>query len=55
MKEEENIVEYLHRVDDIVNSIKGLGEKLDEKEIVQKVLRSLPMVYNPKIYYLEDR
>jgi hypothetical protein len=26
MKEEENIVEYLHRVDEVVNSIKATGE-----------------------------
>jgi hypothetical protein len=30
MKEEENIVAYFLRVDEIVNIIKGLGEKVDE-------------------------
>ena len=28
---------------------------MEEKEIVEKVLRSLPMVYNPNISTLEDR
>jgi hypothetical protein len=55
MKEEESIVEYLQRVDEIVNSIRVLGEDLDEKIIVQKVLRSLPMRYDSKVSTLEDR
>ena len=36
MKEEENIATYFLQVDEIVNSIKGLGEKVDEQVIVQK-------------------
>jgi hypothetical protein len=55
MKEEENIDEYLQRVDEIVNSIRALGEELKDKPIVQKILRSLPMRYDAKIYTLEDR
>jgi hypothetical protein len=55
MKEEENIIEYLLRVDEIVNTIIGLGEELDEKIVVQKVLRSFPMRYDPKVSSLEDR
>ena len=34
MKEEENIAAYFLRVDEIVNIIKGLGEKVDEQVIV---------------------
>ena len=55
MDEEENIAAYLLCVDGIVNIIKGFGETIDEKIIVQKVLRSLPMRFNPKISTLEDR
>ena len=55
MKEEENIAEYLIRVDEIVNTIRGLGEELDDKIVVQKVLISLPMRYDPKVSTLEDR
>ena len=43
MKEEENIGEYLLRVDEVVNAIRGLGGKLKEREVVSKVLRTLPM------------
>ena len=43
MKEEENIGEYLLRVDEVVNFVRDLGGKLKEREVVNKVLRTLPM------------
>jgi hypothetical protein len=55
MKEEENIVEYFHRVDDVVNSIREVREELTDKHIVQNILRSLPMIYDAKISTIEDR
>jgi hypothetical protein len=42
-------------VDEIINSIRDLGEELKDKIIVQKVLRSLPMRYDSKVSTLEDR
>jgi hypothetical protein len=38
-----------------VNVIKGLGEEVEESMIVQKILRSLPMRFDPKISSLEER
>jgi hypothetical protein len=38
-----------------VNAIIGLGEEIEESVIVQKILRSLPMRFNPKISVLEER
>ena len=55
MKEEENVGELLLRVDEVVNVIRGLGGKLKEKEVVSKVLRTLPMRYDPKVSTLEER
>jgi hypothetical protein len=55
MKEDENIAAYFLRVDETVNAIIGLGEEIKESVIVQKVLRSLPMRFNPKISTLEER
>ena len=55
MKEEENIVAYFLWVDEIVNIIKGLGEKVEEPIIVQKILRSLPMRFDSKIFAIEER
>ena len=54
MKEDENIVAYFLWVDETVNAIIGLGEEIKESVIVQKVLRSLPMRFNPKISALEE-
>jgi hypothetical protein len=55
MKEEENIVEYFHRVDEVVNSIRATGEEVTDKPIMKKILRSLPMRYNAKISSIEDK
>jgi hypothetical protein len=55
MKEGENIAVYFLRVNEIVNAILGLGEEIKESVIVQKVLRSLPMRFDPKISTLEER
>ena len=55
MKEEENIAEYLLRVDEIVNAIRGLGGVIKEREVVDKVLRTLPMKYDSKVSTVEER
>jgi hypothetical protein len=55
MNEDENISSYFLQVDEIVNEIMGLGEEIKESVIVQKVLRSLPMRFEPKISILEER
>jgi hypothetical protein len=55
MKEDEDIAAYFLQVDEIVNEIIGLGEEIKESVIVQKVLRSLLMRFNPKISTLEER
>jgi hypothetical protein len=54
MKEDENIATYFLRVDETVNEIIVLGEEIEESVIVQKVLRYLPMIFNPKISTLEE-
>ena len=55
MKEYKNITAYFLRFDETVNVIIGLGEEIKESVIVQKVLRSLPMIFDPKISKLEER
>jgi hypothetical protein len=55
MKDEENIFEYFERVDNIINSIRGLGVEVSRNELVEKILRMLPILYNPKVSALEDR
>jgi hypothetical protein len=55
MKEYDNIAAYFLQVDETMNVIIGLGEEIKESVIVQKVLRSLPMRFDPKISTLEER
>jgi hypothetical protein len=55
MKEDEDIAAYFLRVDETMNTIRGLGEEVDESVVIQKVLRSLPIRFDPKISSLEER
>jgi hypothetical protein len=55
MKEDENIATYFLRFYEIVNAIIRLEEEIEESIIFQKVLRSLPMRFDPKISILEER
>jgi hypothetical protein len=53
MKEDENIAAYFLRFNETVNAIMGLGEEIKELVFFQKVLRSLPVRFDPKILALE--
>ena len=53
--EEENIVAYLQRVEEVVNTMRGLEEEIKEIVVVQKILKSLPSIFNPKFYVVQDR
>jgi hypothetical protein len=55
MGEDENIATYFLRVNETINAIIGLGEEIKESVTFQKVLRSLPMRFHPKISSLEER
>ena len=55
MKDEEDIATYILCVDELVNTIRGLGEEVDELVVVHKILRTLPKRFNPKISALEER
>ncbi|XP_059078039.1 uncharacterized protein LOC131876616 [Cryptomeria japonica] len=54
MRADEIIVAYFLRVDEVVNSLKGLGEKLDDKVVVPKILRSLPLRFYAKVPAIEE-
>jgi hypothetical protein len=54
MKDKENAATYLIHVDEIFNTIIGLGEKVEELMIVQKVLRSLPLRFDAKVSSIEE-
>ena len=54
MNEDGTISKYFLRVEEIVNAMKGLGEKIDEASLVQKILRSLLERFNPKVSTIEE-
>ena len=53
MNEDETASKYLLRVEETVNAMKGIGEKIDEAPLVQKILRSFPKIFNPKVSAIE--
>ena len=54
MDDDEDIASFFLRVAEIVNNMKALGENIKETVIVQKILRSLPSRFNPKVYAIEE-
>jgi hypothetical protein len=54
MKEDETIGKYFLRVEELVNAMKALGEKIEEPSLVQKILRSLPDRFNLKVSAIEE-
>jgi phosphoglucomutase len=54
MNEEESIALYFIHVDEIVNTIRVLGKEFKEYIILQKQIRSLPSIFDPKIYVIEE-
>ena len=54
MNDDEDIASFFLRVVEIVNNMKYLGETIQECVIVQKILRSLPSSFNPKVYAIEE-
>ena len=53
MNEYEIFNKYFLRVEDLVNALKGLGEKIEESFLVHKILRSLLDKFNPKVFAIE--
>jgi hypothetical protein len=54
MNEDETVSKYFLRVEELVNAMKGLGEKFEESLLVQKILRSLLDKFNPKVSAIEE-
>ena len=56
MNEDESISKFFLRVDELVNAMRALGEKIsdDDTFLVHKILRSLPDRFNPKVSAIEE-
>jgi hypothetical protein len=50
----ETISKYFLRIEEIVNTMKGLGETIVDSFLVQKILRSLPDRFNSKVSSIEE-
>jgi len=53
MNDEEDIIAYMLKVNEIINSIKGLGENIKYKVIVKKILRLIPFKLDAKVSSIE--
>lgn len=54
MEEGEQFINFHTKLQDIVNAMRGLGEKITDSKIVKKILRSLPKRFYPKITTSEE-
>jgi hypothetical protein len=54
MKEDETVGNYFLRVEELVNAMKALGEKIEEPSLVQNILRSLLDRFNLKVSAIEE-
>jgi len=54
MNEDEDIVAYMLKVNEVINAIRGLGETIEDKIIVKKVLRSLPYRFDSKVSTIKE-
>jgi hypothetical protein len=52
--EDETVSKYFLRVEELVNAMKGLGEKFEESILFQKILRSFLDKFNPKVSAIEE-
>ena len=55
MNEDETIAAYFLRVNEVVNARKGLGEEIEEHDVVSKVIRSVLPKFETKISTLEEK
>ena len=54
MKKDEKVSDFLSRFTKIISELRDLGERLEEKEAVVKLLRSMPVKYDSLTFSLEQ-
>ncbi|XP_057821524.2 uncharacterized protein LOC131034148 [Cryptomeria japonica] len=55
MNNDETVASYFLCIDEVVNAQKGLGEEIDEHDVVAKVIRTLLPKFETKISALEEK
>ncbi|GLJ31040.1 hypothetical protein SUGI_0621110 [Cryptomeria japonica] len=54
MRYEEKIADYLQRIDETTNTIRGLREEVKDEVVVKKVIISLACKYDTKVSAIEE-
>ena len=54
MNEDEKVSDFSSRFTKIISKLRDLGERLEEKEAVEKLLRSMPAKYDSLTFSLEQ-
>lgn len=54
MKDEESIQDYISRASGIVSEIRALGEVVDDKKIVSKILQSLTSKFDSAVGAIKE-
>lgn len=54
MEEGGGVERYFQKVGNVVNAIKDLGSILDEKDVIQKIMSTLPKCYSDKISAIKE-
>ena len=54
MKPSETIGDMFSHFTDVVNGLKGLGKSFSDFELVNKILRSLPKSWDPKVTAIQE-
>ena len=54
MKKDEKLSDFSSRFTKIISELRDLGEQLEEKEAVAKLLRSIPVKYDSQTFSLEQ-
>lgn len=55
MKDDEKVVDYFLRIDEVVNGMRGLGEEVDEFTLVNKVIITLLPKQETQVSALEEK
>lgn len=54
MNDEDEIIAYMLKVNEVVNCIRGLDEEIEDKIIVKKILRSLTSRFDAKVSTIKE-
>ena len=49
MEDDKDVASFFRHVDEIINTMRGLGQTMEEKDEILKILRSLPMRFDAKL------